>query len=135
MYIDSVVTSFYQSDYPDYFAENQEKIAKAVAGIQEAYSLNAFPNMRVTYVDYPDHIGHLETNGCFRCHSDLHVSESGKTISKDCDLCHTIIAQGVPGEMVVTNVFDTLEFQHPVQLRNDVWKVAFCSECHKNLFQ
>lgn len=135
MYIDSVITSFYQSDYPDYYAGNQAKITQAIAGIQEAYSLNAFPGMKVTYAAYPDHIGHLETNGCFRCHSDLHASEDGKAISKDCNLCHTIVAQGTPGAMATGSVFDTLEFQHPVPLRNDVWKVAFCSECHKNLFQ
>lgn len=135
MYIDSVVTSFYQSNYPDYWAENQEKITKAIAGIQEAFNLNAFPFMKVTYTAYPDHIGHMETNGCFRCHSDTHTSSEGKTISKDCNLCHTILAQGIPGQMTTTSVFDTLEFQHPVPLRNDVWKVVFCSECHSNLFQ
>ncbi|NQV03804.1 MAG: NapC/NirT family cytochrome c [Bacteroidia bacterium] len=135
MYIDSVVTSFYQSDYPAYYTENRERIAQAVAGIQESFNLNAFPFMKVNYTAYPDHIGHLETNGCFRCHSDLHATDDGKTISKDCDLCHTIIAQGVPGDMMSTSVFDTLEFQHPVPLGNDIWKVFFCSECHSNLYQ
>lgn len=135
MHIDSVVTHFYQTDYPDYWTENKGKIAKAIAGIQEAFSLNTFPFMKVSYAAYPDHIGHLESNGCFRCHSDIHTSSNGKTLSKDCNLCHTIIGQGIPGAMVTTSVFDTLEFQHPVPLRNDVWKVAFCSECHKNLFQ
>jgi len=135
MYIDSVVTSFYQQDYPDYFAENQEKITRAITGIQEAFNLNTFPSMKVSYQVYPDHIGHLETNGCFRCHSNLHSSADGKVISKNCELCHTIIAQGVPGQMATVSVLDTLAFQHPVPLRNDVWKVAFCSECHKNLYQ
>jgi len=134
MYIDSLVTSFYETDYPDYYTENQDKIAQAIAGIQHAYSLNAFPSMKANYTVYPDHIGHMETNGCFRCHSDLHTDEEGRVISKDCEMCHTIIGQGVQGEMELVSVFDTLGFQHPVPLRNDIWKVVFCSECHSSLY-
>ncbi len=135
MYIDSVITSFYQTDYPDYYALHQDKIEQAITGIQDAFNLNEFPYMKANNTVYPDHIGHMETNGCFRCHSDLHASEDGMVISKDCDLCHTIVGQGPEGAMEMASVFDTLEFRHPVPLRNDIWKVVFCSECHQNLYQ
>lgn len=45
----------------------------------------------------PTYIGHLESNGCFRCHNDKFKAPNGKVISKDCNLCHTIVAQGVTG--------------------------------------
>jgi len=135
MYIDSLITKFYQSDYPEYYALHQEKVEQAIKGIQNAFSLNAFPYMRANNTVYTDHIGHMETNGCFRCHSDLHASEKGRLISKNCDLCHTIVGQGTPGKMALVSVFDTLEFQHPIPLRNDIWKVVFCSECHRSLYQ
>jgi len=135
MTIDSAITAFYQSGYPDYYAANKSKIDFAIRGIQNGFNLNTFPSMGVRYDEYPEHIGHLESDGCFRCHSDRHVTKDGRVISKNCDLCHTILAQGIPGQMAATTVYDTLEFQHPVPLRNDVWKTAFCSECHKALYQ
>jgi hypothetical protein len=37
--------------------------------------------------------------------------------------------------MAFSAIRDTLEFIHPVPLRNDAWKTTFCSECHKNLYE
>jgi hypothetical protein len=82
---------------------------------------------------YPDYIGHKETLGCFRCHSENHVSASGKTISKDCNLCHVIKAQGLPGQIQAVSVFDTLEFVHPVDIEN-AWVEMACSDCHAALY-
>jgi hypothetical protein len=51
------------------------------------------------YVD-PDNLGHFYFNGCFRCHDGQHASPQGKVISKDCNLCHTVIDQ-VEGAITV----------------------------------
>ena len=48
--------------------------------------------MKVVWGTYPNHIGHQATPGCFRCHDDEHKTESGETISQDCDTCHTLLA-------------------------------------------
>jgi hypothetical protein len=45
--------------------------------------------MNVTWGTYPNHIGHTESNGCFRCHDDEHKTRDGRTISQECTLCHT----------------------------------------------
>jgi len=64
---------------------------RAIAGAQEAWGGNVFPAMKVTWGTYPSNIGHVDSPGCFRCHDDSHKTKDGaRTISQDCELCHTI---------------------------------------------
>jgi hypothetical protein len=65
-------------------------VRRAVASTQEVWSTNIFPAMKVTWGTYPNHIGHTDTPGCFRCHDDSHKTADGKVISQDCELCHTL---------------------------------------------
>jgi nitrate/TMAO reductase-like tetraheme cytochrome c subunit len=133
MEINNGITSFYSSSYKEFFDKNRDVINSSISSIQKAYSQNTFPFMKVSYDTYPDHIGHLESEGCFRCHNDSFKSENGKVISKDCNLCHSILGQGKPGQMKLTNVRDALEFEHPVDI-GTAWKEANCSDCHKYLY-
>jgi len=59
-----------------------------------AYSENVFPEMKVEWGTYINHIGHGPDFdiGCFRCHDDMHETPDGKTISADCNTCHTLLA-------------------------------------------
>ncbi|MDP4193180.1 MAG: cytochrome c3 family protein, partial [Bacteroidota bacterium] len=99
---------------------------------QRAVSANIFPEMKVRWDAYPNQIGHLTFNGCFRCHDDKHVSDDGKVISKDCNLCHIINAQGTTKDMQVAKVNEALEFKHPSDI-GDAWKESLCTECHTGL--
>jgi hypothetical protein len=63
---------------------------RAVAATQEAWATNVFPLMKVTWGTYPNHIGHVDTPGCFRCHDDAHKTADGKVISQECELCHSL---------------------------------------------
>jgi hypothetical protein len=49
--------------------------------------------MKVTWNTYPNHIGHKDSPGCFRCHDKKHKTADGDKISKDCDTCHTVLAE------------------------------------------
>lgn len=131
--IDAGITGFYKSDYADFYAKNKDLISNSVASIQKAYSHNTFPKMKVAYDLYPEHIGHLESNGCFRCHNGSFKADNGRVITKDCNLCHTIVGQGNPGKMEYTNIRENLEFRHPVDI-GTAWKDANCSECHLYLY-
>jgi hypothetical protein len=133
MLISKNLTDYYTNNYPEVITNNPEGLKKAIAGLQKVYSQNVFPYMKVTSSAYPDHIGHKETLGCFRCHDDQHLSASGKAISKDCNLCHVIKAQGIQGSMKSVSVLDTLEFEHPVDIDN-AWKESVCSDCHAALY-
>lgn len=127
------IINFYKEGHKDLYTQNSDLISKSVSNIQKAFSQNTFPGMKVTYDAYPEHIGHLESDGCFRCHNDAFKSETGRTITRDCNLCHTIVGQGKPGMMQFTNVRDTLAFQHPIDI-GTAWKEANCSECHRYLY-
>ena len=127
------ITSYYKSESDEFYNANKPLIEKAIDAIQKGFSQNTFPSMKVSWDVYPDHIGHQESEGCFRCHNDQFISESGRVISKDCNLCHTIIGQGKPGMMTYSTIKDSLEFEHPVDIGTD-WKDINCSECHKYLY-
>jgi len=131
--IEESIKSYYKSDYNDFYTNNKDLINNSVASVQKAFSQNTFPKMKVAYDLYPEHIGHMESDGCFRCHNDSFKSENGRTITKDCNLCHTIVGQGKQGMMEYTNIRETLEFRHPVDI-GTAWKEANCSECHKYLY-
>jgi hypothetical protein len=131
--IEQSITDYYKSDYNEFYANNKDLINNSVVSVKEAFSQNTFPEMKVSYDFYPEHIGHLESDGCFRCHNDAFKSDNGRKITKDCNLCHTIVGQGKQGMMEFTNIKETLEFRHPVDI-GTAWKEANCSECHKYLY-
>ncbi len=133
MQIRDGIMNFYESGYAGYLSDNIEKIERSITSVQRAFSMNTFPAMGVNYSVYPDHAGHLESEGCFRCHNDSFVSETGRKITRDCNICHAIVSQGAPGSMQYPAVREPLEFIHPVDI-GDVWKEANCSECHKFLY-
>jgi hypothetical protein len=133
MMIKDSIISYYKSEYNDFYLKDSDLINSSITSIQNGYRQNSFPRMKVNYDVYPEHIGHLESNGCFRCHNDAFKAENGRTITKDCNLCHTIVGQGKPGFMQLTTVRETLEFRHPIDV-GAAWKEANCSECHKYLY-
>jgi len=132
-FIKQSILDFYESEYPEIFDKDDDKILQAVTGLNEIYFKNIFPEMNVRWDAYPNHIGHLEFDGCFRCHNDEMESENGDTITKDCNLCHTIIAQGTEGEMEIAHVGDSLPFQHPGDIEEDEWQEELCTDCHTGL--
>jgi hypothetical protein len=127
------ILNYYKTEQSSFYAANSESIDESITAIQHAFSQNTFPAMKVTYDVYPEHIGHLETEGCFRCHNGSFTSENGSKITKDCNLCHTIVGQGKPENMQYTAIRGTLEFQHPIDI-GTTWKEANCSECHRYLY-
>lgn len=132
-YIDSEVKNYYSSNYPEIYQNKQDLILQAISGIQEEFKKNIFPEMKVKWNVYPNHIGHLEFNGCFRCHNDRHSTKDGRVISKDCNLCHTIVSQGVPDTIQSGSIYKSLNFVHPND-PYDSWKEMLCSDCHSGLY-
>jgi hypothetical protein len=134
MAIEAGMNEYYSMMYEDLYASDKPLVDKAIRGIQDEFRKNIFPEMKVNWNAYPNHIGHLEFNGCFRCHNDRHSTAEGRTISMDCNLCHSIIAQGTPGNMqVISGIDQSLDFYH-MNDPNQGWKGKFCSECHQDLY-
>jgi nitrate/TMAO reductase-like tetraheme cytochrome c subunit len=125
--IAETLTTFYQSKDPAFARTNATLIAQAVAETQRIYTQNFFPSMNVNWRVYPDNIGHLNFPGCYRCHDGNHTSADGKTITHDCNACHTLVAQGPAGKLE-TNLAG-LDFKHPQDI-SGLWQQMKCSDCH-----
>ncbi len=83
------IEAFYRDSEP---GQDPEKVARAVENLQAIYGRNIFPEMKVTWGTYPNHIGHETSPGCFRCHDEQHTSSDGQTISQECSNCHHLLA-------------------------------------------
>lgn len=132
-FIEQEINFYYELLYPEIYDTNKAVIDQTIAVLQEKFSQNIFPYMKVRWDVYPDHIGHLNTEGCVRCHNDKHVSESGQRITRDCNLCHEIVAQGTLDNMERASTFGSLEFKHPVDI-GEAWRDTYCAECHRDLY-
>ncbi|MEN8005814.1 MAG: NapC/NirT family cytochrome c [Candidatus Krumholzibacteriota bacterium] len=77
---------------------NMQDVDLMVAALQDIYARNIFPGMKVEWNTYPSHLGHENDGGCFRCHNQDMVDETGAAIPYDCTLCHSILAMDSPTE-------------------------------------
>jgi hypothetical protein len=125
------IRGFYAEKYPQLAREQAGSIEKSIDGTIEAFSRNIFPVMKARWSAYPNHIGHINSPGCFRCHDNQHVSASGRVIRKNCTLCHEIYGQGSPGAMAYGTGDKSLEFKHPVDI-GEAWKEMACADCHSS---
>jgi nitrate/TMAO reductase-like tetraheme cytochrome c subunit len=120
------IEGFYESKYPEAAKDKQLEIRNAIAEVQQVFRRTTFPEMKVDWQTHPNNLGHFYFNGCFRCHDGQHVSPEGKVISKECNICHTLMGQEEGG--VSMAAAPKLSFQHPVDL-GDLTQVN-CSDCH-----
>ncbi|MCX6361728.1 MAG: cytochrome C, partial [Armatimonadetes bacterium] len=126
--IASSVTGFYREKYATVASAKSKDIQTAVTQLQGIYKRNYFPEMKVSWKGHPDHIGHMYSPGCFRCHDGKHVNSKGKVLSRDCNTCHTIVAQrGADGKLEQN--MSGLPFKHPVDI-GTAWQDTNCSDCH-----
>jgi nitrate/TMAO reductase-like tetraheme cytochrome c subunit len=119
--VKGIATDFpvwYQQNHSAVYNAKKPQIAGAVKALQHIFQTTRFPEMRVDWRTHPSNVGHLTSLGCFRCHDDQHVSADGNRISKDCNICHTVMADGKTDAT----------FEHPIDL-GDLRGVN-CADCH-----
>ncbi len=117
---------FYENKYPEVAKNKQLDIRNAINEVQQIFRRTIFPEMKLNWQTHPNNLGHFDFNGCFRCHDGQHVSAEGRVISKDCNICHTLMGQEEGGISMAAS--PKLSFQHPVDL-GDLTQVN-CSDCH-----
>ena len=129
------LTNFYKDYYPDYYAENQESVDKAVALVQEIYDQSVYPEQKSDWNTHPDNIGHKDSPGCFRCHDGKHMNADQEAIRLECNLCHSIPKVSGPDNFV-TNI-EVSSGPEPDTHKNPNWIAmhydAFnetCTNCH-----
>ncbi|MDH3588078.1 MAG: NapC/NirT family cytochrome c [Gammaproteobacteria bacterium] len=91
--IASAIDAFYGTEYPEVHSSQATAIEAAIGQLGDIYVSNVFPAMNVYWDTYPNHIGHEASAGCFRCHDRRHRTEDRERISKDCETCHTVLAE------------------------------------------
>jgi hypothetical protein len=116
------IAAFLRAEY-----EGDERVDALIKETLAIYDTNFFPEMKADWRAYPDHIGHKDTNGCFRCHAGNHFTEDrSKTIKgSDCNACHIITAQGAGEELQNVNLKGH-DFFH----LDSEYLEPNCAECH-----
>ncbi|PLX26429.1 MAG: cytochrome C [Ignavibacteria bacterium] len=125
--IPSIIRDEYSTHAPDVLLDKSEKLEDGIAAVLRIYSRNFFPSMEADWRAYPNNIGHMYDEGCFRCHDNRHVSDDGHVLTNDCALCHTIITQG-PQTSPESDIAG-LAFRHPADI-DEAWRSVPCSDCH-----
>jgi len=87
------LADYYKESYPEVYRSHRGQVEAAGGALFAIYKRNIFPEMRVTWGTHPNHVGHEDFPGCFRCHDESHKAKDGRTISQDCETCHAILAQ------------------------------------------
>jgi len=124
--IEQHIREFYAKEYPSVAKEQGDKLRLAIDEIKRVYGQNFFPEMHVNWQAYPDHIGHKEFPGCFRCHDGKHASKDGRIISKECWTCHDFLERRKAG---LFEVPATAAFAHPWKLAGRHAEIN-CGGCH-----
>lgn len=139
----STIATFYRDRYPAVYQARKADVEKAIETTITLYDRSVFPDMKVNWKTYPSNIGHRNWPGCFRCHDNKHVTKSGKVLSMECEVCHTMPERGpitplgsmMPGPKMKWHPME-LEGKHARILCSDCHAAGYrppdsCAECHK----
>lgn len=124
--IASRLDNFYKQNYPDIYQSRHDSVLSAITEVQRIFQTYFFPEMNTNWQTHPNNIGHLYSQGCFRCHDGEHFSKDGKMIRNDCNICHSVLsdsANPIPAKYLNDS------FKHPVDL--GALAELKCTVCHK----
>jgi nitrate/TMAO reductase-like tetraheme cytochrome c subunit len=127
--IANYLRNYYREEYPEFLENGNEDLAQAIRATQNLYRATIFPAMDANWSAYPDNIGHHYSPGCFRCHNDSMVADSGEQIFTTCSNCHLILAQGESIDEVNVDFRKGLAFMHPED-GSTMEDYQSCVECH-----
>jgi nitrate/TMAO reductase-like tetraheme cytochrome c subunit len=98
------LVAFYRSEHPEVLSAKADLVKAAGEGLVNIFTQNVFPEMKVTWGTHPNHIGHMNYPGCYRCHDGDHTSKDSKTITNDCSACHNLLAVDEPKPKVLSDL-------------------------------
>jgi hypothetical protein len=91
------VLGFYREQYPDVANDRQALVEAGADLAARVYSRIAFPEMDTDWETHPNHIGHDDFPGCWRCHDDEMATDNGDhVIPMDCENCHVFLIEDAP---------------------------------------
>ncbi len=88
------VLAYYQEQYPDIWRERKQVVESGAEAASRVYARSYFPEMQTSWETHPNHIGHEDFPGCFRCHDEeLATADGEHVISFDCENCHAFLVE------------------------------------------
>ena len=121
------IERFYQSSFGGEVLARRQTLDAAIREVIAIHARSSFPEMRVDWTTHPDHSGHRESPGCFRCHGGKHVSSDGKTLASDCSLCHSFYALAPDSRNLIEMPADASSL-HPFTRKSHAH--VTCWTCH-----
>ena len=125
--IASYIRDYYQNLDPSLAELRKSSINQTIDETRALYHRNFFPPMKADWRTYPDNIGHMIFDGCFRCHDGKHISNDKGPIRKDCSVCHEF-QEPLPGKGP-GKTFEQITPEHPYKLEGNHFDLK-CSQCH-----
>ncbi len=85
--IDKLIAESAPKDLP---ADMKDKEAKFEKEMKRILLDSSFSRPELSWKSFPNHTGHNDFPGCFRCHDGKHLDEKGEAIRLQCTLCHDL---------------------------------------------
>jgi len=93
----NALESFYSEEYPELWQERSDLVKLGADVASRVYGRTVFPAMNTGWETHPNHIGHDDSPGCWRCHDDeLATADGEHTIPSDCENCHVFLVEDSP---------------------------------------
>jgi nitrate/TMAO reductase-like tetraheme cytochrome c subunit len=129
------LNGYYQTYYPDFYAQNAGLVQEAIDVLQETYAENVYPEQNSDWTTHPNNVGHKDSPGCFRCHDGKHLDADQQAIRLECNLCHAVPIVAGPMDFVAD--VEISRGPEPQSHLNANWISmhhnafdATCSNCH-----
>jgi hypothetical protein len=91
------VIDYYRQEHPEVWSEGSELVERAADAAARVYGRTVFPAMGTDWETHPNHIGHDDFDGCWRCHDDELATPDGEhVIPMECDNCHAVLVEDSP---------------------------------------
>jgi hypothetical protein len=91
------ILGFYRDAYPDLWSEARSLVEGGATAAAQTYGRTVFPAMSTNWDTHPNHIGHEQSPGCWRCHDDEMATADGEhVIPMDCENCHVFLVEDAP---------------------------------------
>ena len=125
--IDRQLRAFYEGEQGR--PPGDPAVAAASAALRRVWAENFFPHMKASWKVYPNHEGHLDSAGCFRCHNDELTNEDDETLFTDCTDCHVVLTQGEGAAAALIDFQVGIPFYHFAD-EESFERYEDCSSCH-----
>jgi len=91
------LSDYYEQEWPEMAHSHRPLVDRASELAAGVYGRLYFPEMETSWETHPNHIGHDDFPGCFRCHDgEMATADGEHMIPVDCETCHVFVVEDSP---------------------------------------